>query len=119
MHLSQRSAQDREVLRRQVDQLAVDPTEAGHHAVARDFFPPQPEVLASQFHKAAHLDKATLVKQVLDPFPDPQFPPVPLGLQTRFTASQAHGRLALAQSFNPLPVDPVCSPAAHFVTHKE
>ena len=64
--LGEAAAEDREVLREDVDEPAVDPPVARDHAVAGDLLLGHAEVQAAVLHELVELFEATLVEQDLD-----------------------------------------------------
>ena len=99
MHLAQRSAKDREVLREHVDQAAFNRAPARHDRVAQELLLVQVEVMRAVFDECIHLAKGALVQQQVDAFARGQATLLVLGLDACLAAAQPGGGAHFMQLF--------------------
>ena len=90
MHLAERAAVDRKVLRDREYLPPVDHAAAGHHAVAKGAAPVEAEVGGAHCHIRLLLDEGVLVEQQVEALAGGQLALGMLGIDTRLPARPQH-----------------------------
>src|SRR6266852_7505907 len=88
MRLRHRAAEDREILRKDVDQASIDLAIAGDNSVARYLLLIQAEVCRTMGHKHVQFIECTWVQQEVESFASREFAFFMLCLNAFFAATQ-------------------------------
>ena len=83
MHLAQRSAKDREILREHIHQPAIDRAPAGDHRIGQVLLPVQAKIVGAVGDKCIQLAERALVQQQINAFAGGEPPVLVLGIHAR------------------------------------